>query len=258
MLKKPMIIILFSLVLMGTLTYRIFSSKNNIEMVSDLQRVLPIIDSLQYPNVETATFALGCFWGADGLFGSVPGVIRTRVGYTGGTVENPSYNSIDGHTEAVQMEYDPVQVSFVELLEIFWTNHSPDYPPWSQQYKSAIFFHSDEQKHLAYESKSEREKLMNKTLYTEIRPITEFYLAEGYHQKYRLQHEKELMREFAAMYPDINDFTDSTSASRVNGYVSGYGDLDNIQEELNSLGLSEAGGERLLELFDENSNKRFC
>ncbi len=182
----------------------------------------------------------------------------TRVGYTGGASENPAYYTIQGHTEAVQIDYDPEQVSFQELLEIFWANHNPDYPPWSQQYKSAVFTHSDEQMRLAFELKTLRESMINKTLYTDIEPITVFYLAEEYHQKYWLQQDKELFNEFQLMYPVLEDLVYSTAAARVNGYLSGYGDPDNLQEDLNSLGLSDTGRQRLVKLFNERNKNKFC
>jgi hypothetical protein len=103
-----------------------------------------------------------------------------------------------------------------------------------------------------------REGMINKTLYTDIEPITVFYLAERYHQKYWLQQDKELFNEFQLMYPVLEDLVYSTAAARVNGYLSGYGDPDNLQEDLNSLGLSETGRQRLVEFFKERNKNKFC
>lgn len=219
---------------------------------------IPPIDASAPTEVETATFALGCFWGPDALFGSTPGVVRTRVGYAGGTKENPTYHDLGGHTETVQIDYDPTKISYRELLDIFWKNHEPGYQSWSQQYKSVIFFHNEEQKKLASETKVEIEAELNMTLYTEIRSFTKFYLGEIYHQKFRLQREKELMEEFEAMYPEMSAFIDSTAAARVNGYIAGYGDPSVPQDELSGLGLTEKAREHLIEAFNERKGNMYC
>ena len=261
MIEKVMTPILIGAVtLLGVLVlsyYNYSDSKTNPAGLSPRYSIPPI-DASAPAEVETATFALGCFWGPDALFGSTPGVVRTRVGYAGGTKENPTYHALGGHTETVQMDYDPAKVYYRELLDIFWKNHMPEYQSWSQQYKSVIFYHNEEQRQLAYETKAEREAELNKTLYTEIRPFTKFYLAEEYHQKYRLQHEKELMEEFEAIYPEMSAFIDSTAAARVNGYAAGYGDPSVLQEELSSLGLTEKAGEYLIETFNERKGDRYC
>lgn len=158
----------------------------------------------------------------------------------------------------MQIDYDPTQISYRELLDIFWESHEPDYQSLSQQYESIIFYHSEDQRQLAYETKREREAELNKTLYTELRPFTKFYLAEAYHQKYSLQQVKGLMEEFRAMYPEINAFINSTAAARVNGYVAGYGEFSVLQDEMSSLGLTEKGEELLIEYFNERKNTMFC
>ena len=113
--------------------------------------------------------------------------------------------------------------------------------PWSIQYKSAIFFYNDEQERLAIETRDSLEEELGAKIYTEIIPATEFYLAEDYHQKYYLQQTDELLKEFRAIYPDIDDFTNSTAVARVNGYVGGFGTPEGLEEELDKLGLSDEG-----------------
>ena len=110
---------------------------------------------------------------------------------------------------------------------------------------SIIFYHNDEQKQLAIETKNQLEALLGKQVYTEIVPASEFYVAEAYHQKYYLRQIPELLNEFKAIYPDEADFTDSTAAARVNGYIGGYSTPEALVDELDSLGLSPAAGERL-------------
>ena len=126
--------------------------------------------------MEKATFAMGCFWGVERLFYNTKGVTSTRVGYTGGSKENPTYHDLGDHTESVELEFDPKAVSYKDLVHIFFENH--DYKSKAKiQYKSAVFYHSQEQSRIAEEIKPDDAA-------TEILPATEFWPAEDYHQKY--------------------------------------------------------------------------
>jgi len=141
-----------------------------------------------------ATFAAGCFWHVEDLFRKVKGVSSATSGYTGGAMPNPSYQDVctdrTGHAEAVQVEYDPEQVSYDELLKVFWENHNPTTlnrqgPDVGTQYRSAIFFHDAEQEKAAKESmKNLQESMPEKKVVTEITPAKEFFKAEEYHQRY--------------------------------------------------------------------------
>lgn len=147
-------------------------------------------------RTEFATFAAGCFWGVEEVFGNLKGVVSTQVGYTGGFVQNPSYENVctdkTGHAEAVQVIYDPSLISYEKLLQVFWENHDPTEknkqgPDIGSQYRSSIFYHSNLQKILAEESKRKLEesgKYGSKKIFTEIVPAQHFYRAEEYHQKY--------------------------------------------------------------------------
>jgi len=208
---------------------------------------VPPIDARQPAKVETATFALGCFWAPDALFGVRPGVVRTRVGYSGGTTKSPSYHRLGDHTETVQMDYDPTVVSYRDLLQLFWDSHAPTRMPTSLQYMSIVFYQDDEQRKLAAEGKRRVRATTGKDVFTEIRRLNEFYRAEAYHQKYHLRQVPDLTKEFAAFYPNNRDFTDSTAVARVNGYLAGYGSVAGLEEELADLGLSAAGRRTLLD-----------
>lgn len=178
----------------------------------------------------------------------MPGVVRTRVGYAGGTKKDPTYRSLGDHTETVEMDYDPERISYQELLDIFWESHNPESRSWSRQYMAAVFYHDEEQKRLAEES---RDRLAEKTrgeIRTSIQPYTGFYLAEDYHQKHSLRRFPELMEEFRAMYPSVEGLVSSTSAARVNGFLAGYGTCKALEGELDSLGLSDRGKGTLLEI----------
>jgi peptide-methionine (S)-S-oxide reductase len=172
------------------------------------------------------------------------------VGYSGGDSENPSYSNLGNHSETVEIDYDPSQISYERLLDVFWSAHYPTMPSWSRQYMSAVFYHNDEQKRLAEESRIQQETERGK-IYTEILPYTGFHLAEDYHQKYYLQNVEELAKEIRAVYPDTGDLVNSTAAARLNGYAGGYGIAEDLQEELNSYGLTAQGNEKLLELADK-------
>ncbi len=205
---------------------------------------IPPLDAAAPSSTETATFALGCFWSPDARFGVVPGIVRTRVGYAGGSKQNPSYHDLGGHTETVQVDYNPTQTSYEKLLELFWSSHTPT-RQGSSQYKSALFVHNETQKKLAEETKALEADKASGVIYTEINPDATFYSAEDYHQKYKLRHAPKVMEEFSAIYPDADQLVASTAAARVNGYVAGYGSFAHLQAELDDLGLSPEASEWL-------------
>jgi peptide-methionine (S)-S-oxide reductase len=123
---------------------------------------------------------------------------------------------------------------------------------------SIIFFHNDGQKRLAIESKDHEAARIKGKIFTEIIPIGEFYVAEDYHQKYRLRSERELMRELRAIYPTEKDFVNSTAAARINGYLDGYGTLAELQEELPGFGLSPATSKGLMEIVKRRKGRAAC
>ncbi|MBN1321924.1 MAG: peptide-methionine (S)-S-oxide reductase [Thermoleophilia bacterium] len=176
--------------------------------------------------------------------------MRTRVGYTGGTKENPTYHALGDHSETVQLDYDPAVVTYEELLAAFFAGHDATRRVGSRQYMSAIFYQDAEQERLAREAVAALEKRLGKTVYTEILPASIFYMAEDYHQKYGLQGNRSVMDEYRRMYPEFWDIVDSTSATRANAYLYGYGTLEQLRRELDGLGLSKEAGDRLLSNLD--------
>ena len=142
-----------------------------------------------------ATFAAGCFWHVEDLLSKTKGVISTKVGYTGGQLPNPTYEEVctdrTGHAEAVEVEYNPEEISFKELVNVFWNNHNPTTlnkqgPDVGIQYRSAIFYHNEEQRQIAEKSKQDLDSSnqYENPIVTEILPAPIFYNAEEYHQKY--------------------------------------------------------------------------
>jgi peptide-methionine (S)-S-oxide reductase len=172
------------------------------------------------------------------------------VGYAGGTTTNPTYYNIGDHSETVEVDFDPTIVSYEQLLAAFWSGHNAWYPPYSVQYRSAIFYTTDQQQKLANESKQAEEAKLGKPIYTDIEPYTSFYVAEDYHQKYYLRQNSDLANELYTIYPNPADFRDSTVVARLNGYVGGYGDLDTLKKNLDNFGLSESGKQTLLKIVE--------
>ena len=166
------------------------------------------------------------------------------MGYAGGTTPRPTYHRLGDHTETIQIDYDPKQISYEELLEVFWRNHRPTTPPWSRQYMSIVFYHDEKQRRAADVSKARWAASWGK-VYTDIRPAAEFYVAEDYHQKYRLRADRLLQAEFGAMYPDPADLRDSTAAARVNGYMGGCAGQAMLERDIDRLGLSAEAQSRL-------------
>ena len=146
-------------------------------------------------QTEKATFGAGCFWGVEEAFRNVKGVLSSSVGYAGGTQHNPTYQDVctdkTGHAEVVEVEFDPSQVSYDNLLDVFWSNHNPTTlnrqgPDVGTQYRSVIFYHSPEQQASANASKEKLEKSgrFNRPIVTQVEPAPTFWRGEEYHQHY--------------------------------------------------------------------------
>ena len=142
---------------------------------------------------KKATFGAGCFWGVEAAFRQIEGVTRTRVGYSGGKLENPTYEDVcshtTGHAEVVEVTYDPERVSYDQLLDVFWHKHDPtqlNRQGWDigDQYRSVVFFHEAEQQEAALRSKAREQAASPAPIVTQIEPAQTFYEAEDYHQQY--------------------------------------------------------------------------
>jgi peptide-methionine (S)-S-oxide reductase len=143
--------------------------------------------------VEKAQFAAGCFWGVEAAFRAIPGVTATAVGYAGGTAENPTYEQVcsgrTGHAETVEVDYDPSQVTYDQLLDVFWEAHDPTTlnrqgPDVGTQYRSAVFVDGPTQEAAATASRERQQARLRRPIVTEITPASTFWRAEDYHQQY--------------------------------------------------------------------------
>ena len=146
-------------------------------------------DALPPSDTATATFGMGCFWGPDARFGAMDAVVRTRVGYAGGTEPDPSYYSLGDHTEVVQVEYDPATLGYDDLLEVFFATHDPTQlnrqgPDVGSQYRSIVLHHDDEQRRQAEAYVEALDEEYDDDVVTEIESLERFWAAEEYHQDY--------------------------------------------------------------------------
>jgi peptide-methionine (S)-S-oxide reductase len=166
-------------------------------------------------------------------------VVRTRVGYSGGTTSDPTYHRLGDHSETTEIDYDPRVLAYEDLVAVFLASHSPTHPAYSTQYRSAVFYRTDEERAIAAGA-IERAQASLGRIFTDVEAFTAFWRAEDYHQKYRLRAHRDLMAEFRAMFPADHDFVDSTAAARINGWLEGCGDRAQIERELPKSGLSQA------------------
>ncbi len=169
---------------------------------------------------ETATFGLGCFWGPEAQFGVLDGVVRTRVGYAGGTTTEPTYHDLGDHTEVFQVDYVPEQRSFGDLLELVFRSHNHNRQTPTVQYQNIVFVSTADQRE-ALSAYLSANNLSGDAIETRVEPLSKFYPAETYHQKHSLRGRRELITRFEkAGYVD-SDIRDSPAAAKLNGYAAG-------------------------------------
>ena len=199
---------------------------------------------------ETATFGMGCFWGPEARFGSLSGVLRTRVGYAGGTTLNPVYRQMGDHTETVQIDFDPAVLSYEEVLQHFWENHYPNRDEYKgRQYISLLRFHSTQQQETIAQIKEEVESRLGEKIETDIGPFRHFTLAEERHQKYYLKRYPRILEQLAPHYSDALGLENSIFAARLNGFAKGFGNREKLKEEIAGWDISEESRKWLKEIL---------
>jgi methionine-S-sulfoxide reductase len=171
------------------------------------------------------------------------------VGYAGGTTPNPNYRNLGDHTETIQIDFDPDQISYEKLLDLFWKTHDPTERSRSKQYMAVLFFHNENQKRLAMITRDRLAAQRGKQIYTQIFPASEFTLAETYHQKHALRGHGRLMEVFNTLYGNTKDFINATAAARVNGFAGGYGMVSSLEQELTRLALPPEAKSKILEIL---------
>jgi len=155
----------------------------------------------------------------------------------------------------VLVEFNPQEISFSDLLKVFWAGHDPGYNTSNRQYRNVIFYLNDEQQKRAEQTRDEVAATLGVAVQTVIEPAGDFYPAEDYHQKYYLRQNRALMAEFNAIYPDAKQFAASTAAARVNGYLGCYGTAEDLTREIGLLGLSPAAQRLLVEHLSANCSR---
>jgi peptide-methionine (S)-S-oxide reductase len=171
-------------------------------------------------------------------------VIRTRVGYSGGKTPHPTYRSMGDHSECIQIDFDPAQVSYEQLLALALQQGNFVGTNWSRQYRSAVFYHNKHQLQVA-----------RKLGIKQLEPAGAFTRAEDYHQKYYLQ-QSDVAKDFYARYPDARTFTDSTAVTRANGIVGGHIDAERLKNIVPQLGVSEKAAQAMYRMA--GSSKSGC
>lgn len=207
--------------------------------------------NLQSTRTERAILGMGCFWGPDSRFGSLPGVISTRVGFAGGTTEEPTYRQMGDHTETVEIIFDPERLRYEELLRTFWRSHDAvkDRTYKERQYISLLVYDTEEQRRKAEQVRGEEELLNGRKIQTELQPFRAFYPAEDHHQKYNLKRFKRATETVRNLFLTMEDFQASTIAARLNGFVREYGSLNDIKAEIKTWGLAQEDLRKLEEML---------
>ncbi|MFX3635902.1 MAG: peptide-methionine (S)-S-oxide reductase MsrA [Candidatus Pristimantibacillus sp.] len=200
---------------------------------------------------QTVTLGMGCFWSPDALFGHLPGVIRTSVGYAGGNTDQPTYRQMGDHTETVQIQFDPETIPLEHLIEVFWNNHNPininDYK--GRQYRSLLFYNDEQQLEAINKVIAERKERDQGEPATEIAPYSCFFPAEDRHQKYYLKRYPDAIDKLSSLYPRHEDLINTTLVARLNGLAKGYTSLERIKNEIKQWKLNPDERSRLLELI---------
>jgi peptide-methionine (S)-S-oxide reductase len=171
-------------------------------------------------ETETATFGLGCFWGPDTTFGALDGVVRTRVGYAGGSKADPTYRSLGDHTEVVQVDFDPDRLAYRELVELAFREHDPRRQARKRQYQNLILTTGTDQ-HETVLAVVEASDASREQIETRIDGLGTFYAAEDYHQKYNLRSHAAVLDQFETAGYDDAQLRESPAAAKLNAHVTG-------------------------------------
>jgi peptide-methionine (S)-S-oxide reductase len=173
-------------------------------------------------------------------------VVRTRVGYAGGTTPAPTYHSMGDHTEAMEIDFDPDVLDYEALVDRVWRAHDPTRPAFSTQYRAAFWYANERQRAILEAGAARIAEEREAPIHTAIEPLARFFRAEDYHQKYRLRRERAVVDELVTRYGSDHAMVDSTTAARLNGYLSGNGRRRAFEALLPTLSLSEASARTLL------------
>lgn len=202
-------------------------------------------------NNQTVTIGMGCFWSPDALFGQLAGITRTRVGFAGGTTDNPTSRQPGDHTETVEMDFDSGIVSLETILKVFWSRHNPvninDYK--GRQYRSLVLFRDPIQYNVIREVMNNIKEQGNGIPDTEVAPYTGFYPAEDRNQKYYLKRYQDALDKLRTLFPTDEELTNATLAARLNGLAKGYTNIEKIINEIRTWQISNEEQEEIIHLI---------
>lgn len=185
----------------------------------------------------------------------MPGVVRTRTGYAGGTTPDPTHKNMADHTETVEVDYNPALVTYQELLEVFFQSHNPNRKPYRQrEYISLILYHDEKQKEAAERKKLEKERIAGEEVKTEISPYSGFTVAKERQQKWHIKRNKEAIKRLGQLYVTADQLLDSTLAARMNGLAKGYGSLEKVKSEVKNWQIEESRRAVFLEILSSLDN----
>ncbi|GGA10325.1 methionine-S-sulfoxide reductase [Paenibacillus marchantiophytorum] len=202
-------------------------------------------------NIETITLGMGCFWSPDALFGQLPGVLRTRVGYAGGTSASPTYRNLGDHTETVEIDFDPQKIKLDEIVDVFWQHHNPlninEYK--GRQYLSLALFRDENQLNIILDAMKRREEQGLGRPETAVNPFRTFDLAEERHQKYYLKRFPDAISKASTLYPTEESLLNSTLAARLNGLAKGFTNLERVIVDIRTWPISLEEQQAITELI---------
>ncbi|MGF7035171.1 peptide-methionine (S)-S-oxide reductase [Paenibacillus mucilaginosus] len=203
-------------------------------------------------SLRTITLGMGCFWSPDALFGQLPGVVRTRVGYAEGTTEAPVYRELGDHTETVEVVYDERRLPLETILDVFWNGHKPDnindYK--GRQYLSLLLYRDGGQLKAIEETLQRREAGGRGRPATEIGPFQAFYPAEDRHQKYYLKRYPDAVEKLSVLFPTHEDLVNGTLPARLNGVAKGYANRTQLLQEIRTWEIGVEEREAMLRLVE--------
>ncbi|SFT12921.1 peptide-methionine (S)-S-oxide reductase [Paenibacillus sp. BC26] len=204
-------------------------------------------------NTQTITLGMGCFWSPDALFGQLAGITRTRVGFAGGTTDNPKTRHTGDHTEMVEIEFDPAIVRLETILALFWNNHNPaninNYR--DRLYNSLVLYRDKAQLSVIQEVMKSRGEQGKGVPATEYMPYTVFYPAEDRHQKYFLKRFPDAIAKLRTLFPTDDELTQATLAARLNGIAKGFANMDQIIQEIRTWPIGREEQEEIIHLIKQ-------
>jgi len=231
-----------------------YTPQGSVTYNSEWTGAYPAIEAYNKP-FKTITLAMGCFWGPAAEYATVEGVLRTRVGYSGGDLTQPSYDNLGNHVEIFEVDYDPDLISYADLVELYFVFYDASMRPISQRVKPVIYYRTDEEYTMATKIKQVIEAQSEDGIFAVIEPFEIFYLAEAKHQLSYLKQETSLYGEISQIFENDDQLILSILASKLNGFIPGYGNPEELAAIIEDSGLSQQSMHRIDEILASRDKK---